>query len=87
LCLGSQPRPGVQLNEAPLPPEAVIDIASILGEDQDTFIVGGQALNIWAEYYAGSANELNAYRPFTSKDIDYFGYRAAAERLAARIGG
>lgn len=87
MCLGSQPRPGVQLNEAPLPPEAVIDIASILGEDQDTFIVGGQALNIWAEYYAGSANELNAYRPFTSKDIDYFGYRAAAERLAARIGG
>lgn len=65
----------------------MIDIASILGEDQDTFIVGGQALNIWAEYYARSADELNAYRPFTSKDIDYFGYRAAAERLAARIGG
>ncbi|MEO9130463.1 MAG: hypothetical protein ABI240_04575 [Sphingomonas sp.] len=70
-----------------LPPQAVIDIASILGDDERAFIVGGQALNLWAEYYAETTPELEAYRPFTSKDIDYFGQRNVAEKLAKGLGG
>lgn len=70
-----------------LPPGAVIDIASILGDDERAFIVGGQALNLWAEYYSLVAPELAAFRPFTSKDIDYFGQVAVAEKLAQSLGG
>ena len=52
----------------------------------DAFIVGGQALNLWAERYSHVA-ELDAYGPYTSKDIDYFGQREAAEKLANALGG
>ena len=31
--------------------------------------------------------ELSQYGPYTSKDIDYFGFRQAAEKLATAIGG
>jgi hypothetical protein len=50
------------------------------------FLVGGQALNIWAERYS-HCTELAEYGPFTSKDIDYFGYQQAAQKLAKAIGG
>lgn len=50
------------------------------------FLVGGQALNLWAEYYA-SAPELALYGPYTSKDIDYFGQREAARKLARQLNG
>jgi len=50
------------------------------------FLVGGQALNIWAERYS-HCTELAEYGPFTSKDIDYFGYLQAAQKLAKAIGG
>ena len=52
----------------------------------DAFIVGGQALNLWAERYRHVA-ELHVYGPYTSKDIDYFGRREAAEKLANALGG
>lgn len=54
--------------------------------EDGAFVIGGQALNLWAEYYS-AADELALYRPYTSKDIDYFGGRAAAEKLAASLGG
>lgn len=69
-----------------LPPQLVYDLASILKLEDDAFIVGGQALNIWAERYSHVA-ELSQYGPYTSKDIDYFGFRQAAEKLATAIGG
>lgn len=65
----------------------MIDIASILEGDDRAFIVGGQAINLWAEHYAPRAKALDAYRPFTSKDLDYFGQRAVAEKLAKGLGG
>lgn len=49
--------------------------------------MGGQALNIWAERYYSSAEDLAAFGPYTTKDIDYFGHRQAADKLAAAIGG
>lgn len=54
--------------------------------DDGAFLVGGQALNIWAERYSG-APELDDFGPYTSKDLDYFGHRRAAEKLATAIGG
>lgn len=50
-------------------------------------MIGGQALNIWAERYFAKAKELAHYGPYTSKDLDYFGQAAAARKLAALIGG
>ena len=61
-------------------------LASILQLGDGAFIVGGQALNIWAERYSGAA-ELGQYGPYTSKDIDYFGHREAAQKLADALGG
>lgn len=69
-----------------LPAEVVYDLASILQLSDNAFIVGGQALNLWAERYSNVA-ELAAYGPYTSKDLDYFGYRQAAEKLADALGG
>jgi hypothetical protein len=71
----------------PLAASTVIKLASILTLDDGAFIVGGQALNLWAERYASARPELVAFGPFTSKDLDYFGYRAAAQKLADALGG
>jgi hypothetical protein len=49
--------------------------------------VGGQALNLWAEYYARNTDELELYRPYTSKDLDYFGLQAAARKMATELKG
>ncbi|KKC24361.1 hypothetical protein [Sphingomonas sp. SRS2] len=50
-------------------------------------MVGGQALNLWAEYYSDRAAELLEFRPYTSKDIDYYGQRDVAKKLADGLGG
>lgn len=71
----------------PLSASTVIKLASVLTLDDGAFIVGGQALNLWAARYAPGRPELIAYGPFTSKDLDYFGYRAAAQKLADALGG
>ena len=62
------------------------DLASILQLSDKAFIVGGQALNLWAERYSCVA-ELADYGPYTSKDLDYFGQRQAAEKLANALNG
>lgn len=71
----------------PLARSIVLKLASVLGLEDNAFIVGGQALNLWAERYAPGRAELISFGPFTSKDLDYFGHRAAAEKLAAALGG
>lgn len=43
-------------------------------------------MNLWAERYSAVA-ELAEYGPYTSKDLDYFGQREAAEKLANALGG
>jgi hypothetical protein len=47
-------------------------------------IVGGQAVNFWADRYAPDKPELFAYRPFTSRDLDLLGSIADAYRLASK---
>lgn len=71
----------------PLPYPAVIKLASFLTFEDGAFIVGGQALNLWAERYYAAYPTLAAFAPYTSKDIDYFGYQAAAKKLAKALGG
>lgn len=49
-------------------------------------VVGGQAVNFWAEFYASRVPAIEREAPFTSKDIDFCGdlraVRICAERLA-----
>ncbi len=49
-------------------------------------VVGGQAVNFWAEFYAPRVPAIEREAPFTSKDIDFCGdvraVRICAERLA-----
>lgn len=60
--------------------------AAILAADELPLIVGGQAVNLWAEIYATEIPKLQAYAPFTSVDADIYGTRALAETLARRAG-
>lgn len=50
-------------------------------------IVGGQAVNFWADRYVPDKSELLAYRPFTSRDLDLLGNIANAYRLASKTRG
>ncbi|MBB3862523.1 hypothetical protein GGQ88_003824 [Novosphingobium hassiacum] len=71
----------------PLARTTVIKLAAVLGLEDNAFIIGGQALNLWAERYAPQREELIAFGPFTSKDLDYFGHREAAKKLASALKG
>lgn len=48
-------------------------------------LVGGQALNIWAEYYLPGCQELAATGPYVSKDIDFCAAPAAVIDCANRL--
>lgn len=50
-------------------------------------LVGGQAVNFWAEQYLSRAPELRTNAPYTSKDVDFCGTRAAVAECARRLGG
>jgi hypothetical protein len=50
-------------------------------------LVGGQALNFWAERYLPRVPELGRGAPYTSKDIDFCGNRHAVLECAQRLGG
>jgi hypothetical protein len=49
---------------------------------QPYLLIGGQAVNYWAERYASADPRLEKLRPFTSQDIDFKGTRADVERIA-----
>lgn len=67
-------------------PREPSDFAEILTLPESPLLVGGQAVNVWAEHFASKDLRLEAYRPFISKDADIFGDRAVAERIAAATG-
>ena len=81
-CVAAEP----DLVPEQLAPETVLSIASHIVLEDGAFVIGGQALNLWAELYS-DLEELKLYRPYTSKDIDYYGLQDAAEKLAAALGG
>ena len=45
-------------------------------------IVGGQAINIWAELYHGMDEDLDALGELTSRDLDFYHNREAERALA-----
>jgi hypothetical protein len=50
-------------------------------------LVGGQAVNFWADFYEDEAPQLADHAPYMSKDIDFMGSRDAASECARRLGG
>jgi hypothetical protein len=50
-------------------------------------LVGGQAVNFWAEHYLPRAAELGVHTPYASKDIDFCGNKAAVVECARRLAG
>lgn len=77
-------------DEAPKPfpdhlrPDEVLQIIDFMA-GCDPIVVGGQSVNIWAELYAARNLSLGELGPFTSKDVDFFRNKAAAEALADRL--
>ena len=67
-------------------PRAPAEFAAIIAGDDPPLLIGGQAVNIWAELYVEAAPELAEFEPFMSRDADIFGTRALAAALAARAG-
>lgn len=49
-------------------------------------LIGGQAVNYWAETYLAHELELAKWRPFTSEDIDFQGGRDDVSRIAEKLG-
>jgi hypothetical protein len=64
---------------------AVLEQLGTLG--QELVLVGGQAVNFWAESYQARSAELQIEAPFTSKDIDSCGSAQQAEECAQRLHG
>lgn len=56
-----------------------LDYASILASDEPLFLVGGQAVNLWALYYHERTAALS---PFVSHDLDVLGDRNTLRRIA-----
>ncbi len=50
-------------------------------------LIGGQALNLWAEYYSIQCDELTELAPFASQDIDFQGGQHLAKLCALSLGG
>jgi hypothetical protein len=48
-------------------------------------LIGGQAVNYWAERYLSTEAELEKLQPFTSQDIDFKGGRTDVVRIAQQL--
>ncbi|WP_310490315.1 hypothetical protein [Chamaesiphon sp. VAR_69_metabat_338] len=60
-------------------PESLISLFQAIDrEELDLILVGGQAINIWASYYADRVPALMDYIPFSSADLDFYGGKVEA---------
>ncbi len=48
-------------------------------------LIGGQAVNYWAERYQAVEPQLEKLKPFTSEDIDFKGGREDVKRIAQQL--
>jgi hypothetical protein len=48
-------------------------------------LIGGQAVNYWAERYLGTEPGLKKHLPFTSADIDFCGNRNDVQHIAGQL--
>lgn len=46
------------------------ELETIEEANEAYFLIGGQAVNVWAEVYSDHAPEVRSYAPFTSRDCD-----------------
>jgi hypothetical protein len=73
------------------PPLTARDVLALLARLGDVVeqvvLVGGQAVNVWSEFYVaqGRADELIPDAPFVSKDIDFCASRATVQLFATRL--
>lgn len=54
-------------------------------EGRPYILIGGQAVNYWAERYFNEEPELKALQPFTSEDIDFKGGKEDVKRIADQL--
>jgi len=59
------------------------DFASVLATKEPVLLVGGQAVNLWAMYYA---SRTAALAPFVSRDVDVLGDRETLQALGKLAG-
>ena len=52
---------------------------------QPYLLIGGQAVNYWAERYLTTEPQLEPLQPFTSEDIDFKGGSADVQRIARQL--
>ena len=55
-------------------------------DGQPYVLIGGQAVNYWAEHYLHADPQLEKLQPFTSEDIDFKGSHADVQRIARQLG-
>jgi hypothetical protein len=71
-----------------LTPKNLCEILRQLHSAQlDVVLVGGQAVNFWAELYYPKIPDLNQYLPFASEDLDFYGGRLEALSCHKILGG
>ena len=59
----------------------IADVVSVKTDNQLPLVVGGHAVNIWALAYSSRLGlQLQAYAPFTSKDLDLWGPKKMKQR-------
>ena len=61
----------------------VLNVRDVTG--QPYLLIGGQAVNYWAEHYLHADPQLEKLQPFTSEDIDFKGSRADVQRIARQL--
>jgi hypothetical protein len=52
---------------------------------QPYILIGGQAVNYWAEHYLAVEPQLEPLKPFTSEDIDFKGGHADVQHIARQL--
>lgn len=62
------------------------EFAAVFADPAQPTIIGGQAVNLWAEFYSARAPELAAFRPFVSKDGDVWADRRTVVAIRDRTG-
>jgi hypothetical protein len=53
----------------------------------EVVVVGGQAVNLWANFYRERVPQLEEYLPFASEDLDFYGGRLEALACHQVLGG
>jgi len=64
-----------------------LEVARRLQEVPSIVLVGGQALNFWAEQFRGDVPEIDRLAPFESRDIDFLASVRDVEACARCLGG